>query len=196
MAVTLILAGAVGAMAFGAVMVFVSRRSDLVALSLGGDLGGAGEAQPEARVTEPYQGFDAEAAPLRHVAEAVGELGEAKIVVSLQVLGREEGRAAELHRLLSGRDVQVVAAASAAQRHLDCVRGMETRGRAGPLADVDRDARGRDHGVVPGVDVAGRGAGAAGEHQRACQGKECADLLSHRPSRAPHRTISPGEIWK
>jgi PAS domain S-box-containing protein len=35
MAVTLILAGAVGAMAFGAVMVFVSRRSDLVALSLG-----------------------------------------------------------------------------------------------------------------------------------------------------------------
>src|SRR5678816_3985617 len=35
MAVTLILAGAVGAMAFGAVMVFVSRRSDLVSLSLG-----------------------------------------------------------------------------------------------------------------------------------------------------------------
>ena len=32
---TLVLAGAVGAMAFGAVMVFVSRRSDLVALSLG-----------------------------------------------------------------------------------------------------------------------------------------------------------------
>src|SRR5258706_1785577 len=35
MAVTFVLAGAVGAMAFGAVMVFVSRRSDLVALSLG-----------------------------------------------------------------------------------------------------------------------------------------------------------------
>src|SRR5258706_406797 len=35
MGVTLVLAGAVGAMAFGAVMVFVSRRTDLVALFLG-----------------------------------------------------------------------------------------------------------------------------------------------------------------
>ena len=35
MGVTLVLAGAVGAMAFGAVMVFVSRRADLVALFLG-----------------------------------------------------------------------------------------------------------------------------------------------------------------